>query len=184
MVAADERAQNVRKWFGGGEEVDAHCRVHYTGLLARAAAGELAAWEATPCGALALVLLLDQFSRNIYRNDPSAFAQDPLALAVTKRAIARGFPEQLELVQRFFFYMPLEHSEDLADQEECVSRFATLLEAAPAELQDLMATNLRYAEAHRRVIQRFGRFPHRSAVLGRELTAEEEQFLNTEGMGF
>eukprot|EP00850_Spirogloea_muscicola_P011651 SM000073S21427 [mRNA] locus=s73:184139:185774:- [translate_table: standard] len=185
-VAAEETARNAGKWFGGGEEVDAHCRVHYTGLLARAAAGGLAAWEATPRGGLALVLLLDQFSRNIYRNDARAFAQaEPAAAAVcSHRAITRGFPEQLELVQRVFFYMPLEHSEDLADQDECVSRFAQLVEAAPPELRDVMATNLRYAEAHRRVIQRFGRFPHRSATLGRELTTEEEQFLNTEGMGF
>lgn len=149
-----------------------------------AAAGRWADWTASARGALAVVIVLDQFSRNMFRGAPRAFAQDPSALAICRQAIERGLDEELSLVERVFLYMPLEHSEDLAAQEQCVQQFGSLLERAPAADRELFTAFQHYAAAHHRIIERFGRFPHRNAVLGRASTAEELAFLEEPGSSF
>jgi uncharacterized protein (DUF924 family) len=140
--------------------------------------GELDAWAASPEPNLALVVILDQFSRNLFRNDPRAFAQDAKALALTKAAIARGDDLALLPVQRQFLYMPLEHSEDIADQDQCVELMRSL--EPFEETRGLTA----WAEKHRVIIKRFNRFPHRNAVLGRASTPEEVEFLKRPEAGF
>ena len=128
-------------------------------------------WEATPEGALALIIVLDQFPRNMFRNDPRAFATDPQALAVAERAIAAGFDRKVDRALQSFFYMPLMHSEELADQQKCVDLFRGFGND----------NNLKFAQIHEDIIRRFGRFPHRNSVLGRISTAEEENFLKDGG---
>lgn len=129
--------------------------------------GALASWEDSPHGALALTILLDQFSRNMFRKTARAFESDALALRVAKDAIARGFDRQVTAVQRTFFYLPFEHSESLADQDRSVALVRALNDAR----------TLDYAEQHAAIIRRFGRFPHRNAVLGRQSTPEEIAYL-------
>jgi uncharacterized protein (DUF924 family) len=159
------------KWFAKAPEFDQAIRARFLRLHEAAAAGALAAWEAAPESALALVIVLDQFSRNLYRGDPRAFAADPLARAVTSRALARGFDQQVAMPGRQFFYLPFTHAENLADQERCVALYEALDDA---EL-------LRHAEEHADIIRRFGRFPHRNKILGRVTTPEEQAFLDAGG---
>jgi uncharacterized protein (DUF924 family) len=165
-------------WFERSDAFDAECRDRFAATCAQAAAGELDRWGATPEGALALVLLLDQFPRNIHRGTPSAFATDAKALDLARRMVARGFDRALEPVARFFVYLPFEHAEDLGAQDEAVR----LVEGLPdAPWRDNV---LKYARAHRDVIARFGRFPHRNAVLGRRSTEAEAAYLAEPGAGF
>ncbi len=166
------RDAGPKAWFAKTETFDGRCK----GLEAEhhaAARRELTHWEADAEGALALVLLLDQIPRNIYRNSAHAFATDPLAVAVASRAIEKRFDAATDTDLRVFFYLPFEHAEDLTLQERAV----TLIEA----MRDPEFT--RYAVIHRDVISRFGRFPHRNAALGRKSTAEELQFLAEGGFG-
>jgi uncharacterized protein (DUF924 family) len=160
------------KWFKKSDAFDDEIRSRFLPTYEAAAAGKLHNWENQPDSALALVIVLDQFPRNMFRNDKRAFAADPLARQVADRAIARGFDAKFPPAERSFFYLPFEHSEDIADQERCIALFKTL---GDAEL-------LKWAELHADIIRRFGRFPHRNAVLGRVTTAEEKTFL--EGGGF
>jgi uncharacterized protein (DUF924 family) len=153
-------------WFEKSADFDALCVAVLMSAYREAAAGRLAGWEATAEGALALCLLLDQLPRNAFRGGPQAFASDALARAVAWRALARGHDLGFEPKWRKFFYLPLEHSEDLADQLVSEALFATI-----------DAEALRYAGRHREIVERFGRFPHRNAALGRASTAEEIAFL-------
>ncbi|HAJ60876.1 MAG TPA: DUF924 domain-containing protein, partial [Cyanobacteria bacterium UBA8543] len=144
----------------------------------QAAAGKLDDWKASPHGCLALIILLDQFSRNMFRGQPQAFATDPQALAYAKYAIAQGFDKELLPIQRWFVYMPFEHSENLADQHECVELFSTLQDYPECD------NGVDYAIRHLRVIERFGRFPHRNKIIGRQTTPEEAEFLKQPGSSF
>jgi uncharacterized protein (DUF924 family) len=166
------------EWFRKDPKFDAEIRKRFGGLHATAAAGGLNAWRASPEPMLALVILLDQFSRNLYRNDPRAFAQDEMARACAVEAIGRGDDLGFIPVQRQFLYLPFEHSESLADQEKAVELMASL--EAFEETRGLAA----WAEKHRDIIRRFGRFPHRNAILKRESTPEEKEFLKHPGSGF
>ncbi len=170
-------------WFGFNPEQDEALRRHYGALVERALAGGLTDWSATPLGRLALVLLLDQLTRNLFRRQPRAFAGDPRAQALTLEAIATGEDEGLPVVGRVFLYMPLLHAESLALQDEAVRRFERLREQAPAFCHAELDDNLRYARLHRDIVARFGRFPHRNEALGRDSTAEERAFL-TDGPRF
>lgn len=161
--------ETMRRWFVRDEAFDAEIRTRFGALHAQAAAGGLTDWLATPRGTLALVIVLDQFSRNMFRDSPRSFATDPLALSIAERAIAAGFDQQLDRQQRWFLYMPFQHSEDRAVQARSIELFAQLGDAG----------SLDYAHRHKEVIDRFGRFPHRNAVLGRDSTPEELQFLAT-----
>ena len=163
-------------WFQKSDDFDAGCR---TFLDAHEAAkrGELDRWADTAEGALALLILLDQLSRNLHRGSPETFAADAKARAIAAAAIERGFDRALTPVQRTFVYLPFEHSEDLADQDRSVVLFETIR-------RDVGDSTADYAARHRDVIARFGRFPHRNAVLGRANTAAEADYLAQPGSGF
>ena len=152
-------------------EVEAAILHRYLATHENAVAGKLSNWEQTAEGALALVLVLDQFPRNMFRDTARAYAADPLARAAAGRAIARRFDHSFANPERRFFYLPFMHSEDLADQERCIS---LCRETADAE-------GVTYAEIHAEIIRRFGRFPHRNAVLGRTTMADEQVFLDAGG---
>ena len=171
-VLAFWRAAGPAKWFKKDAAFDAEIASRFQVLWRDAATGALADWEAAPETALSLVLVLDQFPRNMFRGKADAFATDPLARSVAERAIARGFDQKIPESERLFFYLPFEHSENLADQERATGLMRTLGDA------DLV----RWAELHADVIRRFGRFPHRNSMLGRASTREEQEFLD--GGGF
>ncbi len=161
-------------WFAASAETDAECRRRFGSLVGRALTGELQAWAQRDRGLVALVLLLDQFTRNIHRGTPRAFAGDDRALALAQHTIGTGHHQRLPAIHQVFLYLPLEHSEDPETQETCVTLFEELaaITGSPA-----IAGFTRYAIAHRDVIARFGRFPHRNAILGRPSTAEELAYL-------
>jgi len=166
-----ERETHRDIWFKSTPEHDEALRREFLADHERAAAGVLAAWEETALAALALVLLLDQIPRNVFRATPRAYATDAMARAVADRALARGFDQALPGAWRKFFYMPLHHSESLADQQ----RSAALFESLPDD--PARADNTKYSRRYVDIITRFGRFPHRNAILGRVSTAEEVEFL-------
>ena len=171
---------SLRKcWFEKDPAFDAEIRRRFLALVDEAAAGRLDGWADRPEGLLALIVLLDQFPRNLFRDAPRAFATDTQALALAQQALARGVDAQLMPVARAFIYLPFEHSEDLAMQDRAVSLFSAL-----AKHGEAFASYLDYAERHRDVIRRFGRFPHRNAILGRASTPEEIAFLAQPGAGF
>ena len=164
-------------WFGGGAAQDALVRERFGPLVEQAIDGGLQDWEHPITHRLALVLLLDQFTRNVHRGQARAFAGDARAQRLVRQAIDSGQDLDLAPVGRAFLYMPLEHAEDLAMQHECVRCFQRLLDTSPPELQDKLRGNLQFAEQHRDIVARFGRFPHRNAALGRTSTPEEVAFL-------
>ena len=166
------------EWFRKEAAFDAEIRRRFGALHASAARRELDAWRAHPDSMVALVVVLDQFSRNLFRDDARAFAQDAYARECANQALARGDDKTLLPVQRQFLYMPLEHSEDLGDQERCIALMRAL--DAYEETRGLA----KWAEKHRDIVQRFGRFPHRNAALGRATTPEEAEFLKQPGSGF
>lgn len=180
-AAARER---LELWFGGSEETDRLIRERFAADLERAAAGGYDTWVEGPRGALALIILLDQFPRNIHRGSPRAYACDERSLALCLSGMARRFPRCLSVVERAFFFLPLEHAEDLRMQNRSVRAFEELLNEAPPASKKLCAGFLDYAVRHREIIERFGRFPHRNAVLGRPSTPEEEAFLREPGSSF
>ncbi len=156
-------------------------------LHERAVAGVLDAWQDSAIGCLALCVVLDQAPRNMFRDDPRAFASDPKALAVARHAVAQGFDKQLTLRQRTFIYLPFEHAEDRDLQAQSVALFKALHEEAVAQdpqAAEGLALAYDYALRHQVIVERFGRFPHRNAVLGRESSAEERTFLSQPGSSF
>lgn len=168
----------IRMWFRGGFQLDRIIAHRFTSVVAKLASGEALRWaEQGPRARLAAVLALDQFSRHIFRGTPFAFENDPLALSLTKEGMRRGEDMLLKPVERWFFYMPLEHSESATDQRRSVEKFAELLEDATPELRPHLASAYDYARRHAKVISRFGRFPHRNAILGRTTTSAEKAFL-------
>lgn len=176
-------AARQKRWFVSDPAFDRELAERFGPLIEAAADGRLAAWEASARGALALVLLLDQFTRNVFRDQARAFEADPVARGVADRAIARGFDRTLPFFPRSFVYLPFEHAEALALQDRAVDLFRQLAADAPPALAESAAGLVGYAERHRAVIARFGRFPHRNVVLGRASTAEESAFLEG-GRGF
>lgn len=165
-------------WFRKDPATDARIREAFGPLVARAVAGELDSWADSDRGLVALVILLDQFPRNIHRDSPAAFDGDARALELAQTAIAAGHHQRLPAIHQVFLFLPLEHSESLDAQQECVELFRELetVTGLPA-----MAEFRRYAEAHRDVIARFGRFPHRNPLLGRDTTNEEREHLREHG---
>jgi len=159
------------RWFEKDDAFDREIAERFSGVHAEAAAGWLDSWAATPEGALALLILLDQFSRNIFRGTPQAYAQDEQALAVARLALEHGHDRQVEESLRQFFYLPFMHSESLLDQERCVALCHSLPDRS----------TLPYALDHWRIIRRFGRFPHRNVVLGRHTSPAEQAFLSAGG---
>ncbi len=174
-------------WFGdstSAEARDREIRQRFEPTLRKAAAGLLEEWSLSPDGRSALIILLDQFPRNIYRGTAQAFAHDAQARRLCVEGLAAGVDKALAPLQRVFFYLPLEHSESMADQTQCVELMQALQAEVPKELQDAFAAFTDYAIAHRKIIERFGRFPHRNRILQRENTAEEAAFLADNPGGF
>lgn len=176
--------ERLRFWFTGGDETDGRIRERFENLVQRGAGGEFDSWSSSPRGRLALIVLLDQFPRNIHRKTPAAYAHDPKALELSLAGLRAGDDRSLATLEKAFFYLPLEHSEDLRMQEQSVDAFRRLLEEAPAALKAPCESFYDYAVRHRDVIARFGRFPHRNRVLGRASTPEEEEFLTQPGSSF
>lgn len=180
-AAVDDVSYGARRklWFRKYDAVDREIRDRFSSLYDCACAGELQTWRNSRKGRLALVILLDQFPRNMFRGMAKAFATDVMAREVAREAIALGDDQALPPEQRFFLYLPLEHSEDLSDQDLSVALFKALAETYPH-----LVDTYDYALKHQEVVARFGRFPHRNAVLGRASTPEEVEFLQQPGSSF
>lgn len=174
-----QHGQARPEWFVKSEAFDADIRRRFAAWVDEACAGGLPGWMDAPASALARILLLDQFTRNIHRGTPRAFAGDALALDAARTLVAQGLDEVLPPRQRAFVYLPFEHAEDLEAQDEAVRLFTRLASREPG-----FETMLDYAMRHREVIARFGRFPHRNAIVGRPSTAEEAAFLEQPGSRF
>ena len=170
-VVAFWKEAGPKMWFARDEAFDARFRARFAAAHEAAARGELDQWAETPEGSLALLILLDQFPRNVFRGQARAFATDPLARQVAARAVYAGHDEAVDNDLKRFFYLPFQHSEALADQERQLALFQRM--ERPADD--------RWAEHHHRVIATFGRFPHRNRALGRETTPEEQAFLDQDG---
>lgn len=165
-------------WWGASDETDQLIEELFGALVRQALRGELEAWSESPRGRLALIILLDQFTRSIFRSTPEAFSGDGLALTLCRSGLERGHDQALEYAERQFFYMPLEHAEDLAMQDESIRYFENLLMEVPPHKKVVAQGSLDFAHQHRDQIVQFGRFPHRNRVLDRESTTEELAFLN------
>jgi len=170
-IVAFWRAAGPKRWFEKDTAFDDDIRRRFLGAHEAAAAGQLSAWEANAEGALALLILLDQFPRNMFRGGARAYATDPLARAVAAGALLHGFDAQVPAALRTFFYLPFMHSEDIADQEKALAFYRARNDA----------DSLKWAQEHADIIRRFGRFPHRNAALGRATTPEEQAFLDSGG---
>lgn len=157
------------QWFKGGDELDKLIQARFEKTVRAAVAGELDDWADTPRGRLALIIVLDQFTRNIFRNSGESFAYDEKAQKLTREGLEKNMDENLIFSEKHFFYMPLMHAEDVAMQKECVEKFK--------ELKAYADNILWFADWHLDVVEKFGRFPHRNALLGRSSTPEEEAFL-------
>jgi uncharacterized protein (DUF924 family) len=156
-----------KQWFASTPELDQEILENYEGLWQQAARGELSDWEATPKGCLALAIILDQFPLNMFRGQAKSFSTEQQAVDVVSRAIAKGFDKELDQSQLSFIYMPLMHSEDLVNQDQSVALFT----------HSGLESNIRFAEHHREIIRKYGRFPHRNELLSRESTVEELTYL-------
>lgn len=171
-------------WFGGTEEIDRDIDQRFRPLMDRAVLGGLEAWMQTPAGALALIILLDQFSLNVFRDLPRSFTQAHRALPYALTAIRKGFDREVPFARRFFFYMPLEHAEDIHLQNECIKLFETAVAEAPLDQRGAYESGLDFAKRHHRVIAKFGRYPDRNPILGRESTPDEAKYLAEGGPDF
>ncbi|MGK7294779.1 MAG: DUF924 family protein [Candidatus Wenzhouxiangella sp. M2_3B_020] len=171
-------------WWGKNPDTDREMRERFEPLVHAAGNGKLDDWKRTPEGWLALILLTDQFPRNIYRDTPAMFRFDGIARESCVEGIEAGVDARLAPIQRVFFYMPLEHSESADDQAWCLDLMHGLARAVDEEDRETFDGFVDYAEAHRRIIDRFGRFPHRNAILGRDSTDEETAFLREPGSSF
>jgi uncharacterized protein (DUF924 family) len=169
-------SERRKKWFEKEPPFDLEC-ARFTAAIRDASAGRYDEWATTPTGALALIVLLDQLSRNVFRGSAEAFAADAHARSIARRAIASGFDTPLAPNERMFVYLPFEHAETIEDQDLSVRLFDSLAAALGPETVD-------YAHRHRDVIRQFGRFPHRNAALGRVNTPAEEDYLAQPGAGF
>jgi len=166
------------EWFRKDAAFDADIRDRYGVAVAAACAGAYGEWCASPRGALARVIVLDQFTRNVHRGTAAAFSGDARALATADEAVARGFDRTLAPVERQFLYLPFEHAEDASMQARSLALFGALADETG------LATPLEWAQKHAEVIRRFGRYPHRNALLGRQSTPDELAYLDTPGAGF
>lgn len=182
--AAEVSAARHGLWFGKRDSQDHDARERFAVQVEQALAGELPSWSTGPQGWLAQLILLDQLPRMIFRDTPRAFAGDSLARALLQWGLEQGWDRQLTAIQRVFAYLVFEHAEDLPLQERAVTLFRELHDEAAVDERALFADFLDFAERHRRVIARFGRFPHRNGILGRPSSDEEQAFLGEPGSRF
>ncbi len=187
---AESLTKRMAFWFptDGNSEIvalfDREIAARFEPLMQRAQDGQLDAWADSPRRRLALILLFDQFPRNVHRGSARAFATDERALALTLAGMQGAADAALQPLERVFFYMPLQHSESLDVQEESLAAYRRLFDETSGALQRVAANTLKYAQLHHELIRRFGRFPHRNALLGRQSTAGEQALLDEEGMDF
>jgi uncharacterized protein (DUF924 family) len=176
----------VKKWFGGGPQVDAEIKEQFGGLVEKARADKLNAWTEQPTGTLALILLLDQFPRNIFRGSALSFSSDAQALKVATEGVAKGFDRQVPHMQQPFFYLPMMHDETLLGQIAGIAMFESLLARCDPESEIAMHSkkSIGFAKSHLYCILHFGRFPSRNEILGRESTPEEIEYLKEHPSGF
>ncbi|MGD8825141.1 MAG: DUF924 family protein [Myxococcales bacterium] len=177
-------AEQRKKWWTKSSEFDDEIKARFETDYDAVTAGEREGWRRSARGALAYIIVVDQFSRNMFRGTPRMFAADGLAREACREGLERGFREALAFDERVFFYLPLEHSEDLTAQRRCAKLFEAEVEQAPDALKADAQYYLDFAERHRAIIERFGRFPHRNEILNRESTPEELAFLNEPGSSF
>ena len=177
-------ALHSRRWFMKDDAFDRDIAERFAGAFADVRAGKREQWLDDPRGRLAYVIVLDQFARNMFRGTPRMFEGDKQAQAAAVEGVARGDDALLGVNERSFLYMPFMHSEDLDMQDRSVALFTALAASAPAELRGGLAAAVQYAEKHRDIIARYGRFPHRNAALGRDSTSAEIEFLKQPGSGF
>ncbi len=173
-----------KRWFNGGKSFDEQLRQQFAHTLDKANEGELDSWTSDASGSLALLVLLDQFSRNIYRGSAKAFAYDEKAQLICRAAIDKDFDQALPVIQRVFFYLPLEHAESDEIQTESLRKFTELHENSSADLEEFTLKTLESAVEHKAIIDQFGRYPHRNAALNRQNTAEEDQWLTEHSKSF
>lgn len=176
--------ESTGHWFTRDDDFDRRIAERFGAATEAAAAGNLDDWSATPQGWLALLLLLDQFPRNLYRGDARAWAQDVSAQRVALSGLAQNHDSALPVVMRVFAYLPMEHAEDMRLQQRSVELFEALCREVPESERSRFEGFLDYARRHREVIERFGRFPHRNEILGRASTPEEQHYLAQPGSGF
>jgi len=172
------------RWFGANDEFDEQIRQEFGELIDLATTGQFDDWTETPRGRLALIILLDQFRRNVYRGTAEAFTHDKTALKITIEGTMAGDHKQLNSVERMFFFMPLQHAESLKIQEKSVSIFNALAETVPGTLHETFLMTAQFAELHRDIVAEFGRFPHRNAVLGRPNSSTETTYLAGDTVSF
>lgn len=184
LSSSEAVSERSKQWFASDDAFDGEIRARFGDWPARALADEFASWTDTHRGALALVLALDQLPRNLYRDSAKAFAFDERACALALRAIEDGADSALHPIEAAFLYLPLEHAEDRALQARCVELFDALRARAPEQYAEQLAQYLDYAQRHRAIIDRFGRFPHRNGALGREPTDDETRWLEEGGDRF
>jgi len=176
--------QKSALWWKASEATDRQIGARFGALREAAVAGSIGHWKESPRSRLALIILVDQFSRNLFRNDPRAIEHDRLAYSWCRDGLAIGEHLELRPVERVFYYLPLEHSEAIEDQERSVRLFGALAEDVPPNWRSAFANFVNFAVRHRDIIARFGRFPHRNAILGRASTPEEIEFLKQPGSSF
>jgi uncharacterized protein (DUF924 family) len=176
--------ERLRFWFRADPAVDAEIGSRFGALIEAASGSRLPEWEAAPRGRLALILLLDQFRRNIYRDTRAAFSLDGAALALCRSGMKQGMDRPLLLLERAFFYLPLQHAENMTAQKASVEAFRRLADESSEEVRPSMGEFLASAETHHDLIARFGRFPHRNAILKRECTPAETAYLLSERVPF
>lgn len=172
------------RWFGSSDDLDRQIQEQFGELIDRASAGELDHWAESPQGRLALIIVLDQFRRNIYRGEAAAFTHDKQALKLSIEGTISGAHKELSPLQKMFFFMPLQHAESLKIQEKSVGIFNALAESVSDTLRETFLTAAHFAELHRDIVAEFGRFPHRNAVLGRENSSTEAEYLSGEAPSF
>ena len=180
-----EPLANSKAWYTKSDSFDATCAERFGAAIDEAMAGKLDAWKGSPRGRLAMIVLLDQLSRNVHRGKPRSFAQDPAALAIANEALAAGDDGAHDRIRASFLLMPFMHAEDMANQRRCIEGFAALARAeTDPERRAFLENGEEYARKHAEIIERFGRFPYRNGILGRTSTYEEVEFLKQPGSSF
>lgn len=181
---SEDPFQNQSRWWKKDPDFDREIRERFGADLKKAVDGEFNSWMETAEGGLALIILLDQFSRNMFRGKPESFMQDNQALEIVQYLIEQGLDQELSPVQRWFLYMPMMHSEDPEIHKKSLTLYKTLWQSGPPKLKKALKSAFNYAEKHAAIVFRFGRYPHRNAILGRKSTPEEEEFLTQPGSSF
>jgi uncharacterized protein (DUF924 family) len=176
--------EHRKRWWTKSDAVDEAIKAHFFSDYEAIVAGDREAWRNTARGTLAYIIVLDQFSRNMFRGTPDMFAADELAREACCEGLDAGFDAELEFDERVFFYLPLEHSESLGDHQRCLEIFTGLLDRAPEPLKADAKNYLDYAKGHQAIVERFGRYPHRNQTLGRASTLEEVEFLKEPNSSF